>query len=64
MTLIVTAVTPDGIVIGTDSALTWKETGEEIVLTNFPKIIKRGDANEAIAIAGSARRTSSGPASG
>ena len=37
MSLAIVAVTPKGIVLGVDSALTTNVFGEETVLTGFPK---------------------------
>lgn len=55
MTLLVTAVAGDGIVLGTDSALTTNELGEQAALTGFSKIVPIPHLNTAISISGSAR---------
>lgn len=55
MSQVMVAVTPAGIVVGADSALTHKEHGEEVVLTNFPKIVRRRGAQQVAAYVGDAK---------
>lgn len=55
MTLLLTMVAGDGIVMGADSSLFWREQGEELTLTGFPKIIPVPRLNMGISVAGSAR---------
>lgn len=55
MTLLVTALAGDGIVMGADSALYVKEGGEELVLTGFPKIIQSPRLPVGISISGYAK---------
>lgn len=54
MTLLITAVTPDGIVMAADSALTMERNGRTSVLTSFPKIIEVRRLGMGISVAGSA----------
>ncbi|MDP6421204.1 MAG: hypothetical protein QF744_07330 [SAR202 cluster bacterium] len=55
MSLAITAVTPSGIVVAADSAVTTEVNGEEIVLTSFPKVILRPRPTQAFAIIGDLR---------
>jgi hypothetical protein len=55
MTLLLSAVTPEGIVMGADSALTWRELGDQINLMGFNKIIPVSRLNMGVSIAGAAR---------
>ena len=55
MTLLLTAVTPEGIVLGADTALTYREIGEQVNLMGFPKIIPVSRFMTGISIAGDAR---------
>lgn len=55
MSLLITAATPDGIVMGVDSALTWTESGETITLSGFPKLTPVRQLHSAISVAGAAK---------
>lgn len=55
MTLLLSAVTPEGIAVGADSALTWRESGDQINLVGFNKIVPVSHLHLAVATAGSAR---------
>lgn len=56
VTLLVTAVTGDGIVLGADSALTSREIGDEpLALTGFPKVIPVPRLHMGISVTGAAR---------
>ena len=49
MSLAIVAVTPDGIVLGADSAVTSQSQGQEYSLAGYPKILNRAGAVQAIA---------------
>lgn len=55
MTLLITVAAGDGIVMGADSALTWREAGEELTLARFTKVVPVPHLHMGISIAGSAR---------
>lgn len=55
MSLAIVAVTPGGIVVGADSAITSHSQGQEFSLTGFPKIMNRDGAVQAIAFVGDMR---------
>ena len=55
MSLAITAVTPLAIVVGADSAVTSEMSGEEVVLTAFPKILLRHKPVQVFAIIGTLR---------
>lgn len=55
MTLLLTAVTPEGTVLGTDSALTQKGLDFTLALSGFQKIVPVRAINSAISFAGDAR---------
>ena len=52
MTLLVTAISTDVVVLGADSASTWDQGGELITLMGFPKIISVPRLSLGISIAG------------
>ena len=52
MSLAIVAVTPEGIVMGVDSAITSRSQDPEYSLAGFPKIIKRPRAVQAVAFVG------------
>lgn len=54
MTLLLTAVSPEGIVLGADSALTFRSADDELSLLGFPKIIPVPQLSLGISLAGSA----------
>ena len=60
MTLLLTAVTPEGIVLGADSALTFTSDDDELSLLGFPKIIPMPQLSLGISLAGSAEVNSEG----
>lgn len=60
MTLLLTAVTPEGIVLGADSALTYRELGDQINLVGFNKILPISRLHMGVSIAGGARIGPSG----
>jgi len=55
MTLLLTAVTPEGIVLGADSALTFRELGDQINVVGFNKIFPVSRLHMGISVAGGAR---------
>lgn len=63
MTLLLTAVTPEGIVLGADSALTYKELGDQINLVGFNKILPVPNLHMGISVAEGARIGSGGTSS-
>lgn len=54
MTLLLTAVTPEGIVMGADSSLTFSSDDDELSLVGFPKIVPVPRLNMAISVGGAA----------
>jgi len=55
MSLGIVAVTPGGIVVGVDSAVTSRSQGQEYSLAGYPKILDRADAVQTIAFVGDMR---------
>ena len=55
MSLGIVAVTPGGIVVGVDSAVTSQSQGQEYSLAGYPKILDRDDAVQTIAFVGDMR---------
>lgn len=49
MSLAIVAVTPGGIVLGVDSAITSQSQGQEFSLAGYPKILNRAGAVQGIA---------------
>ena len=59
MSLLVTVVCPDGIVMGVDSALTTSEGGDVLTLSSFPKVLPIPKLNSGLSFAGAANFGSS-----
>jgi hypothetical protein len=55
MSLSISAVTPEGIVVAADSAMTTVINGEEAVFTGFPKVVIRRAPGQAFAMIGDLR---------
>ena len=55
MTLLLTAVTPEGIVLGADSALTFTSDDDELSLVGFNKIVPMPRLHMGISVAGAAQ---------